>query len=214
MARSGSPAEHRTHALRDAVVLFWVVFWLMIGGLVGYQVWSLSDVSRSGSASARAADQAGRALEDISAIPLVPEGPGRLGREVRAAADEIRRTSITVREDLRRLSILLGLSVAAVPTAPVVAMYLPGRLRWRRQVHAVRTCLEREGRSRALDAFLAHRAVSDLTFLQLTDITDDPVGDLRRGRHAALADAQLARLGLHHQSAASARVPGRRRLRA
>jgi hypothetical protein len=195
------------------VVLFWVVFWLLPGGLVGYQVWSLSDVSRSVSASARAADQAGSALQELSAIPLVPEGRGRLGQDVRAAADEIHRTSVTRREDLRRLSILLAMSVAVVPTVPVVAMYLPGRLRWRRTVRCVEATLHREGRSASLDAFLAHRAVSDLTYPQLRNVTDDPVGDLLRDRHADLADIQLARLGLHQKSAASPRVSARRRPR-
>lgn len=196
MTTGGTAADHRTYVLRDSLVVFWMVFWLAVGILTGVQVWSLSQVSEAASASARAADTAGEALQQISEIPLVPEGPGQLGNEVRAAATEIRQSSVQIGEDVRRLSVLLGVSVALVPTAPVVAMYLPGRLRWRREVRQLRSQLERRGRTAALDAYLAHQAVSDLGPEELAAVTDDPAGDLLAGRHEQLAALQLRRLGL------------------
>jgi len=172
------------------------VLWLAVGVLTGYQVWSLSGVSEAASASARAADRAGEGLQQLSSIPLAPEGPGELGDEVRAAADEIELSAARIRQDVRQLSVLLGLSVAVVPTLPVLAVYLPARRRWRRTVEEIRSELERTGRTHRLDAYLAHQALAEIGYGELVALSDDPVGDLVAGRHAVLAEEQLRRLGL------------------
>lgn len=189
-------ADHRTVSLRDSVVAFWVVLWLTMGVLTGLEIWSLSRVSDAAAASGRAADQAGRGLQELSALPLVPDGPGRIGDEVRAAADEIDRSAALIRQDVRRLSLLLGVSVALLPTVPVLALYLPGRLRWRRDVQAVRRELARAGRTERLDAYLAQWAVADLGWDALSRVSDDPAGDLAEGRYERLAGEQLRRLGI------------------
>jgi hypothetical protein len=196
VTRWSATPDYRTQALRDSLVAFWIVLWLTVGVLTGAQIWSLSEVSRAVDASATATDQAGEALQELSELPLVPEGPGRLGDEVRAAAEEIRTSAATIRADVRQLSVLVGLGIALVPTVPVVALYLPGRLRWQRTVDEVRRELDRAGRTPELDAFLAHRAVTDLSYRELTALTPDPVGDLVGNRHDALATEQLRRLGL------------------
>jgi hypothetical protein len=196
MAPSGSTSGHDSLVLADSIIAFWVVLWIVLGVLTGYQLWSLSDISAAVAASGRAADQAGRALQLISELPLVPEGPGELGDQVRVAADEASRSAVSIRADLRRLSLLLGVSVAVVPTAPVLALWLPDRLRRRRAVAAVDAELRRSGRTPQLEAYLALMAVSEVGYADLRVVSDDPVGDLLAGRHTALADEQLRRLGL------------------
>lgn len=192
----GTGAGHGSVLLRDAVVTFWVVLWASMGVLTAQQVWSLSTVRDAAFASARAADTAGRGLQEISRLPLVPDGPGRLGAQVRAAARETRASARQIEGDLRQLALLLGLAVGLVPTAPLLAGYLPGRWRRARAVRDVRGELAARGRSEALDAYLAHQLVGELTWGELHAVADDPLGDLARGQHAPLAEEQLRRLGL------------------
>lgn len=196
MTRSGGRSDHRTQSLGDALAVFLLVFWLTVGVLVGAQLWSLSRASEAAEASARAVDQAGRALEQISEIPLVPEAPGQLGSEVRAAADEVEQRAGEIRRDIQRLSILLGLTVALLPTAPIVAYYLPRRIRRRRYVRSLSDELDQYGATPQLEAYLAHEAVANLDYRELTALSADPVGDLLGGRHTALAAAEAERLGL------------------
>ncbi|HSE10274.1 MAG TPA: hypothetical protein VLB29_16555 [Nocardioidaceae bacterium] len=195
MERAATP-DHQTRSLTDAVVAFWVVLWLTIGVLTGTQIWSLASVSEAVEASATATDKAGEALQQLSTIPLVPDTPGELGNEVRVAADEIATSADRIDRDVRQLAVLVGVSIVLVPTAPVLFIYLPWRLRWRRTVESVREEVARRGRSPELDAYLAHRAVTEMGYRELTSVSRDPVGDLLAGRHAALADEQLRRFGL------------------
>jgi hypothetical protein len=188
--------DQRGQLLRDALAIFWVLLWLVVGGLVAIQVWSLSNISDAAEASAVAADDAGQALQELSELPLVGDGPGELGTSVREAAAEVEQNAAQTRRDVRRLSVLLGLAVAALPTTPLLALYVPQRRAFRRHVAAVRRELSEHGRTPALDAYLAHRAVAALSYGELYTVTTDPVRDLLMGRHEALADVELSRLGL------------------
>ncbi len=196
MARSGRTPDQRGQALQDSLVAFWVVLWLAMGVLTGFQVWSLSDLSESAAASGRAADRAGEGLQQVSDLPLIPDGVGELAASVREAATEIQQSAVDIRANVRRLSVLLGVSIAVVPIVPVVVWYVPGRTRRRRELEQVDALLRRSGRSPELDAYLALRAFHDLDYVQLLSVTPDPGGDLLAGRHEALATAQLRRLNL------------------
>jgi hypothetical protein len=72
--------------------------------------------------------------------------------------------------------------------------YVPGRLAVERDRRSVRTALR--NRDPALEELLAIRAIAHLPYRRLLAITRDPGGDLREGRHARLAEAELSRLGL------------------
>lgn len=196
MFDDATTSPQHTVLLRDAFVTFWVVLWATVGFLTALQVWSLSTVRDAAFASARAADTAGRGLQEISRLPLVPDGPGELGEQVRSAARETRASASQIEEDLRQLALLLGVAVALVPSAPLLAGYLPDRLRRVRAARVVREELDTQGRSAALDAYLAHQLVTRLTLEELRAVSADPVGDVVRGDHAPLADEHLRRLGL------------------
>ncbi len=189
--------EHRAETVRDALTAFWLLLWLVVGVLIGIQVWSLSSVSSTARSSARAVDDAGRALQGLSGLPLVGQQTAEVGNQMRAAAHDVRVSAAQTRTDVRRLSVLLGFSVALVPATPLIALYLPGRWARRRRLREIEAALKQHGLDPRLEAYLAHRAVHELGYADLSAVSSDPVADLREGRHRALAEAELARLGLH-----------------
>src|SRR5690349_4849967 len=104
---------HRLRLL-DGVVALWVVFWLAIGTGTAVSVWDLGELGITLSRSGQALDDAGDALQQLGRIPLVGDRPERLGDEVRRTAAEVTVRGRETRTNLRRLAILLGLSVALI----------------------------------------------------------------------------------------------------
>jgi hypothetical protein len=180
----------------DGALALWVVFWLVIGGLTAVSVWDLSGMGTTLSRSGQALDTAGEGLQRLGAVPLVGDRTEQLGNEVRATAADVTEQGRETRNSLRRLSILLGLAVALIPSAPVLGLYLPRRLARRRTVREVAARLRRRPDDPALDRYLAAQAVATLPLPRLLEHCDDPCGELTGGRARALADAELAHLGL------------------
>lgn len=195
--------DTRALAVLDGFVVFWIALWIVVGLLTGSQVWRLSSVSDSAQASAVAVDTAGEALQSFSGLPLVGDRSGRLGDDVRAAADQVRVSAAQTDVTLHRLGLLLGASIILIPLTPVFGMYLPNRLTRGREVRALRRRLRRGAMDPPLQAYLARRAVDVLPYQQLRLVTADPTGDLQAGRHDALARAELARLGLRIAAASA-----------
>lgn len=188
--------DHRTIAFMDAVAAFWLVFWLVVAGLTSVEIWSLSRLSDTAEVSAVAVDRAGQALQGLDELPLVGADSARLGTEIRAAAADITQSAAATREDVHQLSVLLGVAVFGIPASPVLGLYVPLRVRHRRDVAALRRRVRAERDDAALQAYLAQRALTHMTYDELLAVSPDPAGDLAQGRHAALADAELDRLGL------------------
>lgn len=188
--------NHHTLSLLDGVVAFWLVLWMVVGALTGFEIWSLSRLADTAEISARAVDSAGEALQGLSEIPLVGDEPGALGTEVRAASADISRSAGQTREQVRQLSVLLGLAIFLIPVSPVIGLYLPLRLQHRNYLSDIRRAMDSGTDQSALDAYLAHSALAHMGFTDLTRVTRDPARDVAEGRHAALAAAELERLGL------------------
>lgn len=188
--------NNRVLRLLDGIVVLWVVLWLVMGAATGIEIWRLTRLSDTAEVSARAVDRAGEALQFIGDLPLVGETPKALGVDVRAAAAEIQASAVQTRADVRRLSILLGLSIFAIPVTPVVGLYVPLRLRRRSEVSSIRRSLRAHNEDGALGGYLARRAMHHLSFAELLTVTPDPVRDLETGRYDRLAAAELRRLGI------------------
>lgn len=182
--------------LLSVVVVLWVVLWLGVGAVTGFQVRQLTEVSDSLVESADALDVAGVALQDIGRLPLVGDRPEALGNQVRQTALEIDRAGAASRETVRTVSVLLGLALVLIPVVPVVAVYLPLRRAGTRERKAVKQALADGGQDPVIEEFLAHRAVENLPYDTLREVSADPWGDLRRGSFRRLANAELTRLGL------------------
>lgn len=188
--------DARALGVLDGFVVFWVALWIAIGLITGSQIWQLSSVSDSARASASAADTAGEALQSFSGVPVIGDRSRQLGDQVRAAAEQVRAGAADTEVTLHRLGILLAVSIILIPLSPVFGMYLPLRISRAKEVRALRRRLRDGTPDASLRAYLAQRAVDLLPYQQIHAVSDDPVGDLRAGRHDALAGAELARMGL------------------
>ncbi len=201
MRLSVRDADESTVRLADGMVTFWLVLWLVVGAWSGYTVWQASATGDTITTSGRALGSAGKALQSVGQVPVVGATTGDLGDQIAATAVEITARGQTIKGDLRRLSILLGLSIALMPTTPVVGLYLPLRLARRRDLQELRSALHRHGDDVGLDRYLAERALDALPYTSIRSLSSDPWEDISTGRARALADAELARLGLQRPAA-------------
>ena len=218
----------RARAL-DALALAWVALWVVVAIALGSAAWGLGDVTDAARQAASGTDQAGRAVQQLGDLPLVPDRVGALGASIRDSAGRLDDQALAARTSIHRLAVGLALAVLAVATAPVWLVHLPLRARRARAVASLRAMLapapalrpgDRVGlgrpegaapddgrrRQAAASAYLAHRAVVHLPPQRLLTLTADPAGDLAAGRHDALARAELARLGLDPRSLGPAPV--------
>jgi hypothetical protein len=106
------------------LVATWVALWLVVGAWVGYEVWQLSDLGATVAESGRALDAAGSGLQSLGDVPVVGDQTSQVGDQVRANADDIVAAAREAQSGARRLSVLLGLAVALVPSVPVLAVHL------------------------------------------------------------------------------------------
>ena len=180
----------------DGIVAFWVVFWLVVGAATGYLIWQLTGLSLGVVEAGRALDTAGRALQDLSGTPVIGERTGELGNRVTETAASVRAGGESSMTSLRGLSVLIGVAVSLGPLSPVLLVYLPRRLAWRREVREVQAALDTAHSHDAAVQQLARRAVHNLGLLELLTISPDPEGDIAAGRARELARAELQRLGL------------------
>lgn len=106
------------------LVATWVVLWLVVGAWTGYELWQLGDLGATVADSGRALDAAGTGLQSLEGIPVVGEQTAELGEQVRSNAQDIVAGAGEAQSRTRRLAVLLGLTVALVPSVPVLAVHL------------------------------------------------------------------------------------------
>ena len=174
-------------AALDVAVVLWAVAWIVVGLLVAREVDGLTDLSRTVSSAGVALEEAGRALQEVERVPFVGENVGAVGERTEQAGQSAQASGRSSRESVESLSVLLGISIALAPSLPLLALYVPMRIRWIRQVRSVRRALAREPDDGVLDQLLAARASLNLPLDRVRAMNGDP----RR-----LADAELERLGL------------------
>ena len=176
----------------DAALLIWTIAWVWMGIAVASEVRGIADLSDTVGSVGRAVTGTGEA---IRGLPLVGDQVAGPAEELQRAGRDAVDSAKSARSSARQVGVLLGVSIALIPTLPLLALYLPGRIAGVRERRALERALER-GRTPWLDEILAWRAVVHLPYDRLRDVSEDPVEDLRLGRHRALADAELAWFGV------------------
>lgn len=183
----------------DVTLIVWILVWVVVGTIAFVEIRDLEQLSDTLGTSGVALDTAGSALETIGAVPIVGDGPERLGRQVRATAQEVTHSAAETRDSVRVLSLVVGLSIVFIPTVPALTVYLPWRLARRRDATAVSAAVERHGDDRALEEHLASRALHHVPFARLVEVIGRPWGDLGDDEIRLLANLELTRLGVAHR---------------
>ena len=182
----------------DLLVVVWVVVWLVLGLRVHDEVEGLTELSTTISRAGGAVEQTGRTLGDLN-IPFVGDRIERRAGEVADVGRETRISGRTARDSIADLGMLLGLSVALIPSSAILLVYLPMRISRVRERRALRELLARFGDDPALDRLLAHRALQTMSYRELQRTgRERPWMDLAEGRYGDLAAAERRRLSLEH----------------
>lgn len=183
----------------DLGVALWVGFCIALGVAIGNEVRHLDRYGTTIDQSAGALEETASALNLIAGVPF-------LGDEIRDIADEIAATALRMRssgsdtrEAAHNLSTLLALAVSIIPTAPVLALYLPYRAHQVTQTRELIRSLQRNRHAVFTRNYLANRALTDLPYDALQQLGQDPWGQVRQGRVDRLAAEELRRLGLEEE---------------
>lgn len=186
----------RTIRRVDAALVVWAIVWIGIAAYTALEVNGLEDLSGTVVKTGVAVDTTGRALENLAQIPIVGVQISTLADQVRAAGQSAVVSGRSSHQSIANLSILLGVAIGLIPTVPALAIWLPFRLRWRRERRALEQARRTHAGEPAFEEFLARRAVQHLPFDELRGISKNPWRDLEAERYRPLANAELARLGL------------------
>ena len=141
----------------------------------------------------------GRAMtsvaETIRALPLIGDRLAGPAGDVRGAGNDAVASAHTARGNARSVGALLGVSIALIPSLPVLILYVPGRVAAARERRALGRAVS-GGIEPWLEEVLARRALVHLPYRRLHQISEDPVEDLRHGHHGRLAAAELQWFGV------------------
>jgi hypothetical protein len=182
------PAFLSARAMRRLNVFFvvWAAFWIAIAIYTAHEVASLRTLSHTVVKAGAATESTGQALAAVSHLPFVGGRIGHLAAQASAAGASARASGAATATTVDRLAVLLGIAIALIPIVPLLVLYLPLLVSWRRDRKAVRNAVARWAGEPELEAFLAQRAIGHLPFEELRKNPSD----------AELAAAELRRLGL------------------
>lgn len=179
----------------DAALVAWCAAWIWMGASVAQDVRGLIELSDTVTAVGRAVDETGGVVESLDGVPLLGERVAPVGRSIAEAGRAAVESGEQSRASVRRTATLLGLSIALIPTLPVLVVYLPRRVAAVRRRRALVQALS-HGRAQDVEAYLAFRALLDLPLERLPRRGKRAFDDLIAGRHRELAEAELQWLGI------------------
>ncbi|WP_323098451.1 hypothetical protein [Intrasporangium sp. YIM S08009] len=196
-----TPVRRTRQLLSDVLVLLWVGVWVWLGRQTHDVVMGLkapADSITSAGSSVHssltgAGDQAGQ-------IPLVGDQLKQWLGQAASSGTTLSQAGTTMATTVERVSLVLGLVVALVPIAIVVALWLYVRVGFVRRASAAQRFIDA---SADLDLF-ALRAMATQPMGALARISDDPAGAWRRQDTAVIRE--LATLELRDQGLRPPRV--------
>lgn len=189
------PRRHRQVAV-DVAVGLWLLGWVVVGIVVHRTIAALASPALSVAGSAD--DGSDRLLETGAALASIPLVGEEVGAPLRAAAATLGRVAVASERTaglVADLALAIGVLLPLAPVALVLALWLPARLRFARRAGAARTLLA----AGADPQLFALRALTTQPLPRLMTVSQDPVGDWRRGDPMvtqALARLELDDLGV------------------
>jgi hypothetical protein len=189
------PGARLIHIL-DTVVALWLAAWVVLALLVAREVRDLRQLSDTVVVSGVAVEDTADLVQSLGSLPFVGGRVGEVAEQVRDAGQSAQASGRESRESTENLSVLLALSIALIPTLPLLGLYLPLRLTWTREARAVRRAVAANAADPVLLEFLARRALLNLPYQEVRAVSPDPLRDVEEGRVGALAARELKRLGI------------------
>ena len=186
----------RTVRRLDIALAAWMVFWLALAAWMVVDIRRQTELSDNVTAVGSALSRTAQTFDSLSLLPLVGGRISQFTGEIEDTAAKVERSGRDSHASIESLSVLVGVAVASIPTILMLVLYLPFRLSWRRNVAEVRRALAASPPGPLIDAYLARRAVDNLSYDRLQALSDDPWRDIEQGRVRSLADSEIARLGL------------------
>ena len=180
----------------DAVVVFWTLVWIVLGLLVARDLQQLTQLSATVATSGRAMRAVVDSITPLASLPVVGSTIAPLAKTAASEAASVQASGRVSAQSVRQLSLLLGLAVVVAPTVPLLVLYVPLRISQERESRAFRRALANGADDSAFEEFLAQRAVQNLPYHRLREITTNPWHEIREGNFRALADAELKRVGV------------------
>lgn len=180
----------------DIGVIVWVVVWVALGMLIWHDIRAQKQLSADVIKIGTAVNDTGQALGVVGGLPLVGGSIGEFAAKIEKMGAEVEASGEDSRAGIERTAVIAGLGVGILPAALALFLYLPLRIRWRRYVGAVADALPGAAGDPAFEQYLARRAADTLPWDRLRALSDDPWRAIASGDYRALADAEIARLGL------------------
>ena len=165
-----APPAAGVRRLLDIAVATWAVVLIVLALLLAYDMRNTTALADSASRTAAAVDQMAQLLGPLEALPLV--GPS--AATIRESIHEAVARADESRGSLRRTAAFALASMLVVALGPV-AVYLPLRLRWQRELALLRRALADGELPRSLREQLARRAALRLGYFELLESGAAPV---------------------------------------
>jgi hypothetical protein len=186
----------RTVRWLDVGIVVWIAVWAVFGLLIWRDIGAQAQISANVIKVGTAVKDTGQALGVVGGLPLVGGRIQQFADRITTVGAEVEASGQDSRAGIARIAVIAGLGVGILPAALVLLLYLPVRIRWRRYVGAIAAALPGTAGDPAFEQYLAHRAADALSWDDLRAVSPDPWRDIATGDCRALADAELARLGL------------------
>jgi hypothetical protein len=186
----------RGYRLLDVLVVAWLVLWAALGVYVWHDIRNVDKLTGTLVKTTTALRDTSAALRQFENVPLVGGLVAPYVDKIYATTADAQQGAADAHASLLHLSVVAGLVIAVVPSLLILILYVPQRLSWRRAVAEVRRALEKTSQDAVLEEYLARRALLYLDYARLLTISADPWAAVAASDCRALADAELARLGL------------------
>lgn len=163
----------RTIIVLDVIAVLWVAAWVFVGVQVHDEVKGLQSLSDTIIRTGQGVEDVGAVLRGID-VPFVGDQIQRAGEEVSGVGADTQASGQQAAESADRLSMLLGLSVALIPSSSLFLFYFPARVAHARERRALRRLTAQAREDPELEHFLARRALMGMSYRRLAGMGGDP----------------------------------------
>lgn len=157
----------------DVIAILWVAAWVVMGVWVHDEVQGLQSLSDTIIRTGQGVEDVGGALRSIN-VPFVGDQLQRAGEEVSGVGADTKASGQQAADSAEKLSVLLGLSVALIPSSSLFLFYFPARVAHARERRALRKLTIQAREDPELEHFLAQRALMGMSYRRLAGMGGQP----------------------------------------